>query len=209
MDLAEYVFITQYNVHGSRYDTEHTSPDSIGSWPVISIVVTHTMAMIMYTSSMTFLDGYDPWTGKMKMPLIPESMIKGVRETLSRYQFQEPLFIKHEIQEETRFSVPVQAINGNETPDSYSETVSSEPADEHPRSGRDKPASLGGMLDTPSRSEVSDPQVFIVDHYSEPEEDDIDYVFMDNQKWKEYDRLIKSEGQRKRGGCMESCCRLF
>ena len=185
MDLAEYVFITQYNVHGSRYDTEHTSPDSIGSWPVISIVVTHTMAMIMYTSSMTFLDGYDPWTGKMKMP------------------------VKHEIQEETRFSVPVQAINGNETPDSYSETVSSEPADEHPRSGRDKPASLGGMLDTPSRSEVSDPQVFIVDHYSEPEEDDIDYVFMDNQKWKEYDRLIKSEGQRKRGGCMESCCRLF
>ena len=160
----------------------------------------------MYTSSMTFLDGYDPWTGKMKMPLIPESMIKGVRETLSRYQFQEPLFIKHEIQEEARFSVPIQAVNGNEAPSSDSETESSE-LQEDPRGG--KPASLGGMMDTPERSELSDPQVFIVDHYSEPEEEEEDYVFRDNQRWKEYDRLIKSDAQRKRGGCMESCCRLF
>lgn len=62
--------------------------------------------------------------------------------------------------------------------------MSSEPAEERPRSGRNKPHSLGGMLDTPSRSELSDPQVFIVDHYSEPPveevDDSMDYVFIDN-----------------------------
>jgi hypothetical protein len=57
-------------------------PDKSGNWPIFSLLVTPNATNILYTHTMTFLDGFDPLDEVRRYNIVPEDMVFTARPTL-------------------------------------------------------------------------------------------------------------------------------
>lgn len=83
-DAKTCVFAKVFDATEEEMNIIHLTPDCLGNWPVLNVMLTTTKAYILYTPQMTFLDGYDKFTSELLHQLIPESIIIGTRPSLIR-----------------------------------------------------------------------------------------------------------------------------
>jgi hypothetical protein len=75
-------------------DVQHLGPEEIGYWPLFDVLIYHDKAIILYSSQLTFLDGYDQFSDEVKVHIVTDNMLRDTRNSLFRPQFTKQKVIK-------------------------------------------------------------------------------------------------------------------
>jgi hypothetical protein len=84
------VKLVHYCWEGGRLTKDDIECSELGLWPIVNVLSMDSEYFIMYTSQMNYVDGYDPFSGEDFYPIIPEDMIKSVRQAIRHQVIHRP-----------------------------------------------------------------------------------------------------------------------
>lgn len=76
-----------YKLKGTGFEIEEHTPNSM-MYPVCYVLTHDDKYFILYTPVMSFLDGYDPYTGERKQHIIPDTFIQYARGVLVYHKLE-------------------------------------------------------------------------------------------------------------------------
>lgn len=65
-----------YKWDGKRLNSEENEQQGEGLLPICYVLTIDQIHYLLYTPNLTYVDGYDPFTGETKFPMIPDDMLK-------------------------------------------------------------------------------------------------------------------------------------
>lgn len=101
-----------YELNGNKLLRKVIEPETGEYWPIMYLFISEDFMCLMYTPELTYLDKYDPITGKAKETLVSPLLIESYRPSLYQSRTRKSTYVQTDIQLTDSFEV---SDDGEET----------------------------------------------------------------------------------------------